>query len=632
MFPSKGPAVDPTLSFQRSLCPKARASRTTSLEDGMSVCSNIIKGRGVIGLLAVLAVSLVSSPVLAQSDSNPKYDLFVGYQWLHPGGTVPAPNSNANSPTPFTVPDMSKGVGGAFTYNFDPHWGLEFDIGQNWGNSNYETTGSIGPRFIWRTEGANYFLHSLLSLNRVDVNNLATNNGIGAVLGGGMDLPIRKGLAFRLFEADYVWGRHDYADFASQAFPELRRVSFEGVRLRTGLVFSWGGAPPVMPAASCSVQPGEVLVGEPITATVATSNFNPKHTVTYAWSGNGGQITGKDTTAQIDTTNAAPGSYMVTAHATDAKEKNNNVASCSANFTVKPLPPKNPPTISISASPTSLQAGGTVNLSANCTSPDGVSVSVANWTASGGTVSGNGASATLGTSGTSPGSITVGATCTDTRGLTGQASTEVMVENPPPPAVNPEIVRLEARLALHSIYFVTDQPKPTNLKGGLLLSQQKTLISLADDFKKYLESKPDAHLILAGFADPRGSVEYNQALSERRVSRAKSFLIEQGIPEGNIETKAFGKQDQLTEDQVKGEVESNPELTTEERARVLRNMRTIILASNRRVDVTLSTTGQTSVRQFPFNAGDALTLIGGREGEAKKKAVKPAPKKKRTPQ
>jgi outer membrane protein OmpA-like peptidoglycan-associated protein len=598
----------------------------------MSVCSNIIKGRGVIGLLAVLAVSLVSSPVLAQSDSNPKYDLFVGYQWLHPGGTVPAPNSNANSPTPFTVPDMSKGVGGAFTYNFDPHWGLEFDIGQNWGNSNYETTGSIGPRFIWRTEGANYFLHSLLSLNRVDVNNLATNNGIGAVLGGGMDLPIRKGLAFRLFEADYVWGRHDYADFASQAFPELRRVSFEGVRLRTGLVFSWGGAPPVMPAASCSVQPGEVLVGEPITATVATSNFNPKHTVTYAWSGNGGQITGKDTTAQIDTTNAAPGSYMVTAHATDAKEKNNNVASCSANFTVKPLPPKNPPTISISASPTSLQAGGTVNLSANCTSPDGVSVSVANWTASGGTVSGNGASATLGTSGTSPGSITVGATCTDTRGLTGQASTEVMVENPPPPAVNPEIVRLEARLALHSIYFVTDQPKPTNLKGGLLLSQQKTLISLADDFKKYLESKPDAHLILAGFADPRGSVEYNQALSERRVSRAKSFLIEQGIPEGNIETKAFGKQDQLTEDQVKGEVESNPELTTEERARVLRNMRTIILASNRRVDVTLSTTGQTSVRQFPFNAGDALTLIGGREGEAKKKAVKPAPKKKRTPQ
>jgi hypothetical protein len=49
-------------------------------------------------------------------------------------------------------------------------------------------------------------------------------------------------------------------------------------------------------------------------------------------------------------------------------------------------------------------------------------------------------------------------------------------------------------------------------------------------------------------------------------------------------------------------------------------MRTIILASNRRVDVTLSTTGQESVRQFPFNAADSLTLIGRREGAAKTKA------------
>jgi len=205
-----------------------------------------------------------------------------------------------------------------------------------------------------------------------------------------------------------------------------------------------------------------------------------------------------------------------------------------------------------------------------------------------------------------------------------------MVENPPPPPVNPEIVRLEARLALHSIYFVTNYPMPSNPKGGLLASQQKTLIELASDFKKYLGSKPDAHLILGGHADMRGSVEYNQALSERRVARTKTFLIEQGVPEANIETKAFGKEHNLTDEEVKGEVESNTELTTEERARVLRNIVTIRMASNRRVDVTLSTTGQTSVRQFPFNATDALTLIGGREAAkkpvAKKPVAKPAPK------
>jgi outer membrane protein OmpA-like peptidoglycan-associated protein len=592
----------------------------------MSVCSSLGKRRIDTGLLAVLVVSLISSSALAQSDSNPKYDIFAGYQWLHPGGTVPAPGGDPNGPTAFTVPDMSKGFGADFTYNFDRHWGGEFDLGLNGGSSSTmpaprETTFSVGPRVMWRTDYANYFLHTLVSLNRVTVNGLDGSNGIGAILGGGMDLPIRKGWAIRLFEADYVWARHNYADFAAPEFADLRRPSFEGVRLRTGIVFSWGGAPAVAPAASCSVQPGEVLVGEPITATVAISNFNPKHTVSYEWSGTGGQITGKDTTAQIDTTNAAPGSYTVTARATDAREKNNNVASCSANFTVKPLPPKNPPIISISANPTSLQAGGTVNLSANCSSPDSVGVSVANWTASGGTVSGSGSSATLNTTGASPGSITVGATCTDTRGLTAQASSAVMIENPPP-QVNPEVARLEARLSLHSVYFVVNQPLIKNPKGGLLPSQQKTLIALAADFKEYLQSKPDAHLILGGHADHRGSVEFNQALSQRRVDRVKGFLVEQGIPEGSIETKAFGKEHNLTTEEVQGEVESNPELSPEERQRVLRNIVTIRMASNRRVDVTLTTTGQTSVRQFPFNATDALTLIGGREADKKKAAPK----------
>jgi hypothetical protein len=120
-------------------------------------------------------------------------------------------------------------------------------------------------------------------------------------------------------------------------------------------------------------------------------------------------------------------------------------------------------------------------------------------------------------------------------------------------------------------------------------------------------------------------VEFNQALSERRVNRVKSFLVEQGVPEANIDTKAYGKEHNLTTEEVQGEVASNPELTPEERQRVLKNIVTIRMASNRRVDVTLSTTGQTSVRQFPFNAADALTLIGGRESE--KKAAKPAAKK-----
>jgi outer membrane protein OmpA-like peptidoglycan-associated protein len=594
----------------------------------MSVSGCLEKIRVIACLLVVLAIALVSIPASAQSDSNPKWDLFLGYQWLHPGGYVPQPFGDPNNPVAFKVPDMPAGFGGSLTYNFFPHLGLEFDAGHNWGKGNYETTGSVGPRVMFRTADANFFVHTMISYNRLNVGGLNPSNGIGAVLGGGMDLPIRSWLSFRLFEVDNVWGHHGYADFAAPQFDSLRRAAFEGVRLRTGLVFAWGGGTPVAPAAACSVQPTEVFVGEPITASVTASNFNPKHTVTYAWSASGGQITGKDTAAQIDTTNVTPGSYAVTARVTDAKERKNNEASCSANFTVKPLPPKNPPTMSISASPTSVPPGGAVNLSANCTSPDNVSVTVATWTASSGTVSGSGSSATLDTTGTSPGSITVGATCTDSRGLTAQASTQVMIETPPPPPPNPEIAVLEARLALHSVYFVTNAPLVSKPRGGLVPSQQKTLIALAADFKKYLELRPDAHLILGGHADHRGTVEYNQALTQRRVDRVKAFLVEQGIPEANIDTKAFGKEDNLTTEQVVAEVQNNPELSAEERQRVLKNIVIIRMASNRRVDVTLSTTGQPSVHQFPFNTADSLTLIGGRESEYKKKTAKPAPKKK----
>jgi outer membrane protein OmpA-like peptidoglycan-associated protein len=192
-----------------------------------------------------------------------------------------------------------------------------------------------------------------------------------------------------------------------------------------------------------------------------------------------------------------------------------------------------------------------------------------------------------------------------------------MVESPPP---SPELLKLESRLALHSIYFPTDRPMATNPEGGLLESQQQTLIALADDFKKYLDAKPDAHLTLEGHADPRASMEYNQALSERRVERVRQFLVEHGVPAANLETKAFGEQKNLTEDQVKDAVEKNPELTPEQRQRVLLHLETILLASNRRVDVTLSTTGQKSVREYPFNAADSLTLL---QQESTKKGSRP---------
>ncbi len=96
------------------------------------------------------------------------------------------------------------------------------------------------------------------------------------------------------------------------------------------------------------------------------------------------------------------------------------------------------------------------------------------------------------------------------------------------------------------------------------------------------------------------------------MDRVKGFLAGLGVPVANIQTEAFGEQENLSDTQVKAAVERNPELSSEDRQKVLDNMRTIILASNRRVDITLSNVGQApqqSVREFPFNAADSLALI-----------------------
>ena len=152
-------------------------------------------------------------------------------------------------------------------------------------------------------------------------------------------------------------------------------------------------------------------------------------------------------------------------------------------------------------------------------------------------------------------------------------------------------------------------------------SQQQTLTTLATDFKNYLAIKPDAHLTLTGHADVRGSVAYNQALTERRVNRVKQFLLAQGVPEGSIDTRAEGKEQELSADQVKALVNENTELTDAQRQKVLRQLKVIVLAQNRRVDITLSTTGQKSEQLYPFNAVDASTLLSATAPAPSKKAM-----------
>jgi outer membrane protein OmpA-like peptidoglycan-associated protein len=204
----------------------------------------------------------------------------------------------------------------------------------------------------------------------------------------------------------------------------------------------------------------------------------------------------------------------------------------------------------------------------------------------------------------------------------------VLAQAPPPPAPAPEIKELEAKLALHTIYFATARPTIEHPERGLLDSQADILEKLAADFTRYLKYKPDAHLILSGHADPRGGPVYNKGLTDRRVGRTKDYLVEHGVPADHIDTKSLGEEEQLTPDQIKQQMADNPDLTPEERQQLMKNFKVLVLANNRRVDVTLSTTGQQSVRRYPFNAKDFLALISTKGGETKQ-PVKQSPKKRK---
>src|SRR5256885_11678498 len=58
-------------------------------EDSMSLCSKAHRRSAWIALVLAIVVVLSPSLLSAQDETPPKADLFIGYQWLNPGGTVP---------------------------------------------------------------------------------------------------------------------------------------------------------------------------------------------------------------------------------------------------------------------------------------------------------------------------------------------------------------------------------------------------------------------------------------------------------------------------------------------------------------------------------------------------------------
>ncbi len=61
------------------------------------------------------------------------------------------------------------------------------------------------------------------------------------------------------------------------------------------------------------------------------------------------------------------------------------------------------------------------------------------------------------------------------------------------------------------------------------------------DIAAYLKQNPSARVGIDGHSDPRGTSDYNQSLSERRVNTIRDALVAAGVPSDKIQTGAFGE-------------------------------------------------------------------------------------------
>jgi peptidoglycan-associated lipoprotein len=81
------------------------------------------------------------------------------------------------------------------------------------------------------------------------------------------------------------------------------------------------------------------------------------------------------------------------------------------------------------------------------------------------------------------------------------------------------------------VFFAEDQ-------STLSPEAQETLRKQAAWLKQYR----DVNIQVEGHADERGTREYNIALSARRATAARQYLIAQGVTGSRISTIAYGKE------------------------------------------------------------------------------------------
>jgi len=104
-------------------------------------------------------------------------------------------------------------------------------------------------------------------------------------------------------------------------------------------------------------------------------------------------------------------------------------------------------------------------------------------------------------------------------------------ETPPtPPAPEPQKSPFSAA-DLQPIFFDTD--------ASTLRDDARSTL---DADARMLRENSGAKIVIEGHCDERGTVEYNQALGERRAQAARDYLVQAGIAPSRLQIISYGKE------------------------------------------------------------------------------------------
>jgi outer membrane protein OmpA-like peptidoglycan-associated protein len=173
------------------------------------------------------------------------------------------------------------------------------------------------------------------------------------------------------------------------------------------------------PTVACSASSNSIQVGE--TARIAANAASPDgSSLTYSWTVNGQAQAAATSEFTFGSAGRQPGSYTVGVTVNTGKF----TASCSSNVTVREVPIP-PPTISCLSPTVNIESGSKAQLNVQA-SAERATPSIS-WSATRGTVTGSGQSATFDATGLSAGSYMVTATVDNGRGGRASCATTVNV-------------------------------------------------------------------------------------------------------------------------------------------------------------------------------------------------------------